>query len=155
MILNLIKKNILLLAAVSMFVSPHLALAADANEINDLNETTPVTVDTKIEYQVINTSTHTITAYTSEAGQTDNTPCITANGFDVCAHGEEDILAANFLKMGTKVRIPELFGDRIFTVSDRMNRRHATRLDVWMKSKDSAINFGIKKAKIEILAEAQ
>lgn len=105
----------------------------------------------KPELKVVRTSVHTMTAYNSEVGQTDDSPCITANGFNVCKHGVEDTIAANFLKMGTKVRIPELFGDRIFVVRDRMNARHANRVDVWFKDRSAAIKFGIKVAKIEVL----
>jgi len=101
--------------------------------------------------KVVSTSTHTMTAYNSEAAQTDASPCITANGFNVCEHGIEDTIAANFLPMGTKVKIPDLFGDRIFVVRDRMNQRHATRVDVWMKDRTSAIKFGVKVAKIQVL----
>lgn len=103
------------------------------------------------EYIVVSTSTHVMTAYNSEPGQTDDSPCITATGFNVCEHGEEDTIAANFLKFGTKVRIPELFGDRVFVVRDRMNKRHADRVDVWMKDRSDALKFGIKTAKIEVL----
>lgn len=98
---------------------------------------------------------HVLTAYTSEVAQTDSSPCITANGFNVCRHGQEDTIAANFLKFGTKVRIPELFGDRIFVVRDRMNRRHAERVDVWMKQKPDALKFGVRKARIEIVEEVE
>ncbi|HZJ40916.1 MAG TPA: hypothetical protein VFD16_01465 [Candidatus Saccharimonadales bacterium] len=109
------------------------------------------TASSTAEYTVISTSTHVITAYNSEPGQTDNSPCITANGFNVCEHGEEDTIAANFLKFGTKVKIPELFGDRIFVVRDRMNKRHADRVDIWMVNHGDAIKFGIKTAKIQVL----
>lgn len=101
--------------------------------------------------KVKSTSVHVITAYNSEAAQTDSSPCITANGFNVCKHGVEDTIAANFLKMGTKVKIPELYGDRIFVVRDRMNARHANRVDIWMKDRASAIKFGVKTAKIQVL----
>ena len=101
--------------------------------------------------KVIKTSTHVITAYNSEAAQTDDSPCTTATGYNVCEHGEEDTIAANFLEFGTKVQIPELFGDRVFTVRDRMNKRHADRVDVWMKEKHDAIQFGVKTAKINIV----
>ena len=47
-----------------------------------------------------------LTAYTSDPAQTDDTPCITASGLDVCARNEENVVAANFLPMGTRVRIP-------------------------------------------------
>ena len=103
------------------------------------------------KYKVIRTSTHTMTAYNSEPGQTDNSPCITANGFNVCKHGEEDTIAANFLKFGTKVMIPELFGDRVFTVRDRMNKKHPNRVDIWMKNRPDAMKFGVKVAKIQVI----
>lgn len=100
---------------------------------------------------VVRTSTHTMTAYNSEVGQTDDSPCTTANGFNVCKHGIEDTIAANFLPMGTKVKIPELFGDRVFVVRDRMNKKHPNRVDVWMKDRSSAMKFGVKVAKIQVL----
>ena len=66
-------------------------------------------------------------------------------------HGEEDTIAANFLKFGTRVMIPELFGDRVFVVRDRMNRRHASRVDVWMVERKDAVKFGVKVAKIQVI----
>lgn len=101
--------------------------------------------------KVKSVSTHVITAYNSEAAQTDSSPCITANGFNVCEHGIEDTIAANFLKMGTKVRIPDLYGDRVFVVRDRMNPKHPNRVDIWMKDRASAIKFGVKTVRIEVL----
>lgn len=95
----------------------------------------------------------TITAYNSEASQTDGSPCITANGFNVCEHGIEDVIAANFLKFGTKVRIPELFGDQIFIVRDRMNPRFPERVDIWMIDKTDAKNFGVKRVIVEAVLE--
>lgn len=92
-----------------------------------------------------------VTAYNSEAGQCDSTPCITANGFNLCEYGIEDTVAANFLPFGAKIRMPELFGDKIFIVRDRMNARYDHRIDVWMKEKNQAVQFGAKVAKIEIL----
>ena len=84
-------------------------------------------------------------------GQTDDSPCITANGFDVCENGVEDTIAANFLPFGAKIKIPELFGDRVFVVRDRMNRRFSNRVDVWMIEKQDAKQFGVKYAKIQVL----
>lgn len=92
-----------------------------------------------------------ITAYNSEVGQCDSSPCITANGFDVCQHGIEDTIAANFLPFGAKVRIPEIFGSKVFIVRDRMNPRFSHRIDVWMIDKTQAKQFGVKIAKIEVL----
>lgn len=105
----------------------------------------------KPEVKVLSTSVHVITAYNSEVGQTDDSPCITANGFNVCQHGVEDTIAANFLKFGTKVQIPDLFGDRIFIVRDRMNKKHPDRVDVWMLKRADAIKFGKRSAKIVVI----
>jgi 3D (Asp-Asp-Asp) domain-containing protein len=102
-------------------------------------------------WEVRSTTNRLITAYNSETGQCDDSPCITANGFNVCEHGIEDTIAANFLKFGTKVRIPELFGDRVFIVRDRMNTRFSDRIDIWMIDKQDARQFGVRFAKIEIL----
>ncbi len=160
---NLGKKVLTFLTVALVFQLADEAVAkAEANQSGAISLTdirieeqptavTPEKLTKQPEYKVVRTSTHTMTAYNSEVGQTDNSPCITANGFNVCEHGVEDTIAANFLKMGTKVRIPELFGDRVFVVRDRMNARHATRVDVWMKNRPSAIKFGVRVAKIEVL----
>lgn len=90
------------------------------------------------------------TAYSSDVWQTDSTPCIPASGYDLCAHyekyGEGDTVAANFLPLGTKVRFPELYGDKIFIVRDRMNARYGYgRIDIWMPEYLEAKNFGVKR----------
>ncbi len=89
-----------------------------------------------------------MTAYNSEVGQCDDDPFTTANGTRV----RDGIIAANFLKFNTRVRIPELYGDKIFTVTDRMNARFGERVDVWMKDHRQAVKFGVKRnIKIEVL----
>ena len=88
-----------------------------------------------------------MTAYTSRPEETDDTPFITADG----SHVRDGIVAANFLPFGTKVRIPELFGDKIFEVHDRMNKRYPYKMDFWMENYDDAIQFGVRHAHIEIV----
>src|SRR3989344_5849947 len=88
-----------------------------------------------------------ITAYSSRVQETDDTPFITASG----KHVRDGIVAANWLPFGTKVRIPELFGDRIFVVEDRMHRRNSEKLDIWFESTRAAMYFGVKTARVEIL----
>jgi 3D (Asp-Asp-Asp) domain-containing protein len=116
-------------------------------DIMEFNGKLPQSEDAEIDFSKY----VVITAYNSEVGQTDNSPCITANGFDVCKNGIEDTIAANFLPFGTKVKIPALFGDRVFVVRDRMNKRFSDRVDVWMLEKSTAIKFGAKVAKIEVI----
>ncbi|OGL78597.1 hypothetical protein A3J43_00970 [Candidatus Uhrbacteria bacterium RIFCSPHIGHO2_12_FULL_54_23] len=92
------------------------------------------------------TRTVVITAYSSTPDQTDDTPFITANGMRV----RDGIIAANFLRFGTQVKIPALFGDKVFYVTDRMHERFADRVDVWMESREEAVQFGVKVATIEV-----
>lgn len=86
------------------------------------------------------------TAYNSLPNQTDSTPFITASG----THVRPGVLAANFLPIGTKIKIPEYFGDQIFTVEDRMNPRYHKRIDVWMESIVDAREFGVRNVTIEV-----
>ncbi len=88
-----------------------------------------------------------ITAYSSTPDQTDDSPFITARGTYV----RDGIVAANFLPFGTKIKIPELFGDKIFVVEDRMNSRYWHKVDVWFPERHDALEFGIKTAKIQIV----
>lgn len=89
-------------------------------------------------------------AYNSEAAQTDASPCITANGFNVCEHGKEDIIATNMFPFGTKIVIPSLDPNKVYTVSDRMNARYQNHIDIWMLNKEDAIKFGRKTLEIEV-----
>lgn len=88
-----------------------------------------------------------VTAYSSTPEETDDTPFITASMTTV----RDGIVAANFLPFGTKIMIPELFGDKIFVVEDRMHRRNHSSVDIWMPSKEAAKEFGITKTKIVIV----
>lgn len=96
-----------------------------------------------------------ITAYSSTRDQTDASPCITANGYNVCKNNRENVIAANFLPFGTRVKIPELFGDQEFVVQDRMNARYSNRVDIWMTSRARAKQFGVKRAHVVVLPEGR
>ena len=94
--------------------------------------------------------TYTIlaSAYSSTPDQTDSTPFITASGTYV----RDGIIAANFLPMGTVIRIPELYGNKTFVVEDRMNKRYTYKIDIWFPDRESALIFGVKKVTIEIVS---
>ena len=85
------------------------------------------------------------TAYSSTVDQCDSSPFITANG----THVHDGTLAANFLKFGTKVKFPALYGDKIFIVEDRM--RSNTKVDLWFPTRQEAKNFGARVVEMEIL----
>ena len=95
----------------------------------------------------------TLTAYNSLPSQTDHEPCIAASGKNLCTHNQENVIAINGLPFGTLVRFPELFGDQVFTVEDRMNARYGSyRADLWLKNLSDAKEFGVKyRVKTEIL----
>ena len=108
------------------------------------------------------------TAYSSDPAQTDASPCTPAMNFDLCTYNEENgienTIATNFLALGTQVKFPELYGDKIFVVRDRMNARYngTNRIDFWIGSvhptsrdiiaeaKNKARGFGVKQVKMEI-----
>ena len=89
----------------------------------------------------------TTTAYSSTPDQTDDTPFVTASGTQV----RDGVVAANFLPIGTDIRIPELYGNRVFTVEDRMHPRKEYQVDIWFSSKTEALEFGTKITTIEVL----
>lgn len=98
--------------------------------------------------KVPNTIRTTLTAYSSTPDQTDDTPFITASNTTV----RDGVIASNFLAFGTKVQIPLLFGDKIFTVEDRMAKKHSDKIDIWFLERNSAKRFGIiRDAEVIIL----
>lgn len=89
-----------------------------------------------------------ITAYSSTVCQTDDTPFITASGEWV----RDGIVANNMLPFGTRITIPELYGDKTFIVEDRMAQRKGNyHVDIWFPEYQQAKNFGSKLTYIEVL----
>ena len=72
--------------------------------------------------------TVTATAYSSTPDQTDDTPFVTARNTRV----RDGLAAANFLPFGTEFRIPDLYGNKVFVIEDRMNKRywHQIRIEI-------------------------
>lgn len=99
--------------------------------------------------RILYSGTVIATAYNSLPGQTDDSPWITASG----TRCHEGVIAANHLPIGTKVMI-EGFGNRVFTVEDRMNKRYNKRIDIWFRDYDDAVKFGVRKVRYHVLASA-
>ena len=80
-------------------------------------------------------------------------PCISANGENICAALEKGLrrCAANFVPFGTKLYIEE-FG--LCTVTDRMNKRYKSRVDIAMKlnERGRALKFGLRKLNVQIIS---
>lgn len=103
--------------------------------------------DTQSEAKKIEIIKTLITAYSSSVDETDSTPFITASG----SYVRSGIIAANFLPFGATIRIPEIFGNQIFVVEDRLHERNGDRIDIWMPTEKEALEFGVKISEIEIL----
>jgi len=89
-----------------------------------------------------------ITAYSSTPWETDGNPFITAAGTEV----RDGIVANNKYSFGTKVRFPEIYGDKIFVIEDRMHwRKGDYHFDVWFPSYWEAKEFGTRRTYIEVL----
>lgn len=91
--------------------------------------------------------TAVVTVYSSTVDQTDDTPFMAANG-----PVHDGMVAANWLPFGTQVRFPEIYGDKIFTVGDRMNAKYGYgRVDIWRDApRAELLQFGVKRLKMEI-----
>jgi len=100
------------------------------------------------EPRVIKKLSVVTTAYSSTVWQTDSDPFTTAAGTQV----RDGIVANNLLAFGTRIRLPEIYGDKIFVVEDRMNQKKGYyHVDIWFSTYSEAKNYGAKNTYIEIL----
>jgi len=112
------------------------------------NSLLPISNPSDPEPQTVQKIRVVVTGYSSTIDQTDSNPFVTAAGTWV----REGIIANNLLPFGTKVRIPEIYGDKIFIVEDRMHwKKGYYHVDIWFASYGEAKNFGAKRTFIEIL----
>lgn len=100
------------------------------------------------ETTVMETIPVVVTAYSSSVWETDDTPYLTA----ASTQARDGIIASNLLPFGTKIKIPEYFGSKIFVVEDRMNARVSDfAIDVWFPSHSQAEQFGVKYTYIDTI----
>ena len=112
------------------------------------NSLLPISDLSLLESAVIRKINVVVTGYSSTPWETDDSPHLTAAGTWV----REGIVANNLLPFGTKVRIPEIYGDRVFVVEDRMNSKKGYyHIDIWFSDSWRALNFGAKRTYIEVL----
>lgn len=97
------------------------------------------------------------TAYTAAKDETGRGDGITASGLKVSL-SRGTIAAPPDVPFGTKINIPEL--NKIFIVEDRGSKKHirrinqdTIRIDVYMKTKDEAREFGVKHLKGYIIKQ--
>ncbi|MFH0805571.1 MAG: hypothetical protein V1901_01630 [Patescibacteria group bacterium] len=107
--------------------------------VQSTNPSTPIVTESRVVL---------VTAYSSTPDQTDSTPFITASG----SHVRDGIVACNFLSFGTYVRFPDMYGDKVFVVEDRMALRNSHKIDIWFNTRWEAIQFGARNIRVEVLA---
>ena len=104
-------------------------------------------------YRVKSETIRVVTAYNvGDPGQTDDTPCISANGENICsalANGEMRC-AANFVPLGSRLHVDKI---GVCLVTDRMNKRYRNRVDIAMQKDEyrKACRFGRQKLHVKIL----
>lgn len=129
------------------FIDQIISAAPSETPAREIMSRLPVNPD-KPQPETKKTLAITVTAYSSTVDQCGGDPFTTASGTKV----HDGTLAANFLPIGTKVRLPDQFGNKIFTVEDRMAARFSNRADIWMPTRQAAKQWGIRyKIRIEIL----
>ncbi|MFA6392358.1 MAG: hypothetical protein WCW66_06515 [Patescibacteria group bacterium] len=152
------KVAVFLLLSLVQLVFPHIAVSQETpleneqnspifeadSEISDSFDQLPIAGD-----RVAKKSFYlTVTAYSSTVDQCDGDPFTTASGDKV----HDGIIAYNYLPFGTKVRFPEIFPGKVFEVQDRLRTGASVYLaDIWMGSREEAIQWGARVIKIEIL----
>ncbi len=131
-------------------ISDDLASALDQEGLIFLEKNTliPIANPSNPEPKVVRKLPVVVTAYSSSVWQTDDDPYITAAGTWV----RDGIVANNKYPFGTKIRFPEIYGDKIFVVEDRMSWKKGNyHFDIWFASYWKAKSFGAKRTYIEIL----
>ena len=84
-----------------------------------------------------------VTAYSSSEDETDSTPTLSASGEST----HQGMVANNCLPFGTKV----IMEGGTYYVEDRGALRHGCQwLDLWMPSKEAALQFGRQKLLVTI-----
>jgi len=109
------------------------------------------------EFIVESETIRVVTAYNAgDPRQTDDTPCISANGENLCkalAIGKKRC-AANFVPLGSKLYVDKI---GVCLVTDRTNKRYRNRVDIAMQKDEykKARRFGRQKLNVKILVDNQ
>ena len=105
------------------------------------------------QYIVKSETVRIVTAYNAgDPRQTDNTPCISANGENICkalAKGKKRC-AANFVPLGSRLHVDKI---GVCLVTDRTNKRYRNRVDIAMHKHEyqKARQFGRQKLHVKII----
>lgn len=104
-------------------------------------------------YIVKSKTVRVVTAYNAgDPKQTDDTPCISANGENLCKALEKGQMrcAANFVPLGSHLYVDKI---GVCLVTDRTNKRYRNRVDIAMRKEEyqKARRFGRQKLHVKII----
>jgi 3D (Asp-Asp-Asp) domain-containing protein len=147
----LIKETIVTKLLIILIILVGYSIAfADPIESTLLNHKNP-------GYIVRSETIRVVTAYNAgDPRQTDDTPCISANGENICkalAKGKKRC-AANFVPLGSRLYVEKI---GVCLVTDRTNKRYRNRVDIAMQRDEyhKARRFGRQKLKVKIIDISQ
>ena len=86
----------------------------------------------------------TVTAYNPVPWETDDTPCISASGMNICQTSKK-VCASNEFPFGTLL----LIDGEIWEVQDRMSRKYNDRVDLFFMTKEELQKWG--KRTVEVI----
>jgi 3D (Asp-Asp-Asp) domain-containing protein len=135
-----------LLFVIHLILMGYEIVRADPIDLSSLIEKNP-------RFIVLSETIRVVTAYNAgDPRQTDDSPCISANGENIChalAKGEKRC-AANFVPLGSSLYVDK-FG--VCLVTDRTNKRYRNRVDIAMKKNEyqRARRFGRQKLNVKII----
>ena len=138
-----------------LLISLIILVAYDTATANQIKPSLLIYNDQR--YIVESETIRIVTAYNAgDPNQTDDTPCISANGENLCealARGERRC-AANFVPLGTSLHVDK-FG--VCVVTDRTNKRYRNRVDIAMQKDEyhKARRFGRQRLHVKILVNKQ
>lgn len=87
-----------------------------------------------------------VTAYTAREEETDDTPCITASGHNICEE-ELNVVATNELPLLSTV----LIDGKLYQVLDRTNKRYTYVYDILMPTVSEARQWGKQLHEVTLL----
>lgn len=113
----------------------------------------PLLIEKQSRYIVRSETIRVVTAYNAgDPAQTDDSPCISASGENICKALEKGKkrCAANFVPLGSSLYVDKI---GVCLVTDRTNKRYRNRVDIAMQKNEyqKARRFGRQKLTVKII----
>ena len=137
--------------ATRLFIFPMILLGSGNAQADPIESS--LLVEKNTPYIVRSETIRVVTAYNAgDPAQTDDTPCIAANGENICKALEKGKkrCAANFVPLGSSLYVDKV---GVCLVTDRTNKRYRNRVDIAMQKNEyqKARRFGRQKLTVKII----